>query len=429
MNQPLVTIIIPIYNAEKYIARCVSSCLEQEYTNIELLLINDGSKDASGRICDEFAKGDSRVHVIHKENSGVSDTRNLGIREAKGEYLQFMDADDWITSDATKLLVKNAVEHDCDMVIADFYRVSGEKKSVKGAIDEEGLITRNQFAEYMMENPSDFYYGVLWNKLYRTSIIKEQQIFMDQTLSWCEDFLFNLEYLRFVKTVYVLQSPIYYYVKTKGSLVSQSANFTNSVKMKFTMFEYYQQFYQNVFTEKEYDKKKLSLYRFLIDSAGDGGVLMNQSLEKSLAEDIKGKGLLADRLRNELRLRRSFQVIALKYDLPVMAVKILLYLAENQASSMEELEICDYLDAQLEDVEETIVKSVCYRKELFLCCNGSKSSFLLALQKLSLQKYIRYVEVPEKLETNASKSNLGGKRMYVCLHKKCEEILQDLSGV
>ena len=108
--KPTVSIIVPVYNAEKFLNRCVDSILGQEYRDFELILVDDGSRDMSGSICDAYAKTDERVVVIHKENSGVSDTRNQGIERAKGTYLQFVDSDDWLTPDATKLMVRAAEE-------------------------------------------------------------------------------------------------------------------------------------------------------------------------------------------------------------------------------------------------------------------------------------------------------------------------------
>ena len=108
---PLVSIIVPVYNVKPYLNRCVDSILGQEYRDFELILVDDGSRDMSGSICDAYAKTDERVVVIHKENSGVSDTRNQGIERAKGTYLQFVDSDDWLTPDATKLMVRAAEEH------------------------------------------------------------------------------------------------------------------------------------------------------------------------------------------------------------------------------------------------------------------------------------------------------------------------------
>ena len=229
--KPKISIIVPIYNAQKTIARCIESILNQDYKDFELLLIDDGSKDDSGSICDLYGGQDERVRVIHKENSGVSDTRNLALKEAVGEYLQFLDADDWITPNATRFLVESMENNSCDMVIADFYRVIGERLSHKGSIDEEGVLSREDFANLMMENPADFYYGVLWNKLYKKEIIEKHHLYMNPKISWCEDFMFNLEYIRYCENIYVLQVPIYYYVKTKGSLVSQSMSLKKTIKM------------------------------------------------------------------------------------------------------------------------------------------------------------------------------------------------------
>lgn len=160
---PTVSIIVPIYNAEQTLRRCIDSILTQAFTDFELLLVDDGSCDSSGAICDEYAAQDSRIQVIHKENSGVSSSRNLAISRAQGTYLQFLDSDDWITPDATSSLVRAAQEHQCDLVISDFYRVVGERVSRKGDIDEDTVLSREEYAAYMMENPADFYYGVLWN--------------------------------------------------------------------------------------------------------------------------------------------------------------------------------------------------------------------------------------------------------------------------
>ena len=106
----MVSIIVPVYNAEQYLRRCVDSILNQEYTDFEVFLVNDGSTDSSGDICEEYGNKDTRVIVIQKENTGVSDSRNLALDRARGKYLQFLDSDDWITPDATRLFVRAAEE-------------------------------------------------------------------------------------------------------------------------------------------------------------------------------------------------------------------------------------------------------------------------------------------------------------------------------
>ena len=105
---PLVTLIIPVYNAARYLRRCLDSVLEQDFADMEVLVLNDGSRDRSLEICREYEKRDSRIRVVDKENTGVSDTRNRGMRLAEGKYLQFMDSDDWLTPDATSSLVQAA---------------------------------------------------------------------------------------------------------------------------------------------------------------------------------------------------------------------------------------------------------------------------------------------------------------------------------
>ena len=273
MHQPTVSIIVPVYNAEKGIRRCVDSILGQEFTDFELLLVDDGSTDGSPAILDAYAAADPRVTVIHKPNSGVSATRNLALGKAKGTYIQFLDADDWITEDATKLLVRSALENNADMVIADFYRVVGDDVARKGQIGGDATsLSRQEYADLMMKDPADFYYGVIWNKLYRASIIRDHDVRMDETLNWCEDFIFNLEYVLHVRTVAVLRSPIYYYVKTEGSLVSRT-DLTDVVRMKRTVLGYYRDFYRSVFDEDEYKRRRTDIYRYLVSFATDDSAI------------------------------------------------------------------------------------------------------------------------------------------------------------
>lgn len=348
---PTVSIIVPVYNAEKTIGRCVDSILNQEYTDFELLLVDDGSKDTSGAICDEYAREDERVRVIHKENSGVSDSRNMALDMATGSYLQFLDADDWITPNATRLFVETAQQYNCDMVIADFYRVVGERVSHKGAIEEDGVLTREEFATEMMQNPADFYYGVLWNKFFRRDIVEEHKLRMDSKISWCEDFMFNLEYIRYCDVFYALQVPIYYYVKTKGSLATSNLTIMRTVKMKLMVFECYNDFYKNVLPEEEYEKKRLQIYRFLIDAASDGAVpppMMPGSIK--LGEErivtnqaaVEGEGILMEDYRHRKLLDYYLEPVAIKNELNLEDVRVILWLVQSQQIKSHE-ELADFV--------------------------------------------------------------------------------------
>ena len=145
LSNPMVSVIVPVYNAESTLRRCADSILEQSYPDLELILVDDGSKDSSPLICDSYMQKDARVRVIHKPNSGASATRNLGIAEARGHYLQFVDSDDWLTPDATEKLVAAAEAHQADLVIADFYRVSGKLVASKHRVMPVGVMTRGSF--------------------------------------------------------------------------------------------------------------------------------------------------------------------------------------------------------------------------------------------------------------------------------------------
>ncbi|MDD7388102.1 MAG: glycosyltransferase [Lachnospiraceae bacterium] len=343
-----VSIIVPVYNAEEFLNRCIDSILHQEYTDFELILVDDGSSDSSGEICDHYAAEDSRVVVIHKKNSGVSDSRNAALDCARGKYIQFLDSDDWITPDATKLFVRSAETSGCDMVIADFYRVVGERVSHKGDIEEDGVMNREQYAAHMMENPADFYYGVIWNKLFRRDIIEKHHIRMDTELNWCEDFLFNLEYIRHSNSFLALQAPVYYYVKRKGSLVSQSMSINRVIKTKLLIFEYYNEFYKSVYEEEDYSKIRLQVYSFLLSTAKDNMVppaplagskkLGKERISTLNREAIAGDGIPMELYRCRKLLERHCESVALKHDLSMAETLVLLHLSQPvEIEKIEEL--------------------------------------------------------------------------------------------
>lgn len=299
---PFVSLIIPVYNAEKYLRRCLTSAMEQTFQDMEIIVVNDGSTDSSLEICREYQQMDSRFQIINKENTGVSDSRNRAIAAAKGEYLQFMDSDDWLTPDATESFVHAAQKYDCDLVIADFYRVDKAVFTEKQHIRERGLLTREQFAEYMMQDPADFYYGVLWNKLYRRSIVTEHQLSMDAELRWCEDFLFNLSFIRHAERFTAIQTPIYYYMKRKGSLVSTDWKKANAVLLKFRLLKVYKELYQSMGL---YEENELRINAFVLSYAKDGGVAAPMSRRRKKLDE---EDYIADQLPSGYtRVRHTFE--------------------------------------------------------------------------------------------------------------------------
>ena len=327
---PKVSVIVPVYNAEKAIERCIRSILEQEYKDLECIAVDDGSKDSSAEILDRLAKEDERLKVIHKENGGVSKARNTALEAVHGEYVQFLDADDWIPTDSTKLLVRAMEESNADLTVGYFYRVVGENVAIQGSIASTNPLSLQEYAQLMMATPADYYYGVLWNKLYKADIFKKYDLKMDENVRFAEDFIFNLEYLLHVEKIMPLKAPVYYYVKTEGSLVSQGMSFSKLYQMKTNVFTYYNNFYKNVLDEKEYRKDRLQIASFLVDGARDEfaiGVL--PSVKKLGEERVQAKyttskdSMLAFAYYLNKAFDQKLNTIATKYELNLNDMKVL----------------------------------------------------------------------------------------------------------
>lgn len=241
MEQPLVSIVIPVYNAAPDLARCIESVRKQTYRNIEVFLVNDGSKDASSPICHMYERIDPRVHVIDKENAGVSAARNTGIAAAQGKYIQFVDSDDWLAPDFTEKLVSAAEAHTADLVIAPFWMVYPEnyvehirpwEKALQHVLQRNpprtraygylpaGVYTGQEYAKHLIQKPNTFYYGSPCNKLYRRDLLRKHSLHFRKEL-FAEDQLFNTEYLRFVHTAVSIPDIGYYYLQN-GQSVSHS---------------------------------------------------------------------------------------------------------------------------------------------------------------------------------------------------------------
>ena len=239
MEQPLVTIIIPIYNAEKTLRKCLGRVRNQSYEKLEVRLVDDGSTDRSRDICREYCRKDPRFRLLEQPHLGVAAGRNRAMNQAQGVYLQFCDSDDWMTRNATEVLVKAAVETGSELVTAGFYRVSDCRVYEHSSIGVSGIMTRDEFVERMMRAPGNFYYGVLWNKLYKRSLIRRRMLSCPEDLSWCEDTSFNYSYLQYVATVTVLDRPVYFYQKTKGSLSTTGITLQRALRTRSRLYADY----------------------------------------------------------------------------------------------------------------------------------------------------------------------------------------------
>ena len=242
----MISVIVPVYNVEKYIEDCIQSILQQTYKDFELLLIDDGSQDRSGQICDQYAKQDARIHVFHTVNQGVSAARNFGIKHAKGDYICFVDSDDFVEKEY--LYTMNSYMQPGGMVSCKMYTETMPIHSKDNAYfsPEEGQIS--VFSAYGMGG------GV--GKLFDMEIIKKHDLFYQRDLAICEDLLFSIQYLRYATAEVVwIASTLYFYRKNQDGAVrsrfSKLPHFDYNKLTEITALERCQQY---LFEGKEIEK-------------------------------------------------------------------------------------------------------------------------------------------------------------------------------
>ncbi|MCR2822010.1 glycosyltransferase [Lederbergia panacisoli] len=234
---PTVSIIVPIYNVETYLERCIDSLINQSLQDIEIILVNDGSKDRCGEICEKYAREEPRIKVIHKQNGGLSSARNSGLGIASGKYIAFIDADDWVERGMFEVLVKNSIKHNSDLVVCNYRSVYSVEKiqNSKACLSlDEGLIEVNKLgiSRYILDFflPFKHAYSV-WNKLYKHDLIRLHNIrFEPNQEIFAEDLLFNLYYLCHTKLISTTPEVLVNYFQRPNSLSS----FPNTLLYRLT---------------------------------------------------------------------------------------------------------------------------------------------------------------------------------------------------
>ena len=215
--RPDISVIVPVYKAEKYMHRCVDSILAQTFTNFELILVDDGSPDGSGTLCDQYAQKDNRVKVIHKENGGVASARQCGIDNATGEYTIHADPDDWVEPNMLQELYNKAKELDADMVICDFY-VDSENERVYRTQNVSSITSSVVLKELLFHR----LHGSLWNKLIRLACYTENNIKFIKDLNYCEDYLVCVKILiHDIKIAYLDQAFYHYDQKVNSESITR----------------------------------------------------------------------------------------------------------------------------------------------------------------------------------------------------------------
>ncbi|MHB8128422.1 MAG: glycosyltransferase [Mobilitalea sp.] len=223
-----VSVIIPIYKVEKYIRRCIESIIDQTHHNLEIILVDDGSPDNCPLICDEYAKKDHRIKVIHKPNGGLSDARNAGLKVFTGEYVYFFDGDDYVENTLIEIALENIVATSADLVIFNYYRVDEFDNLLSTSYFKTGIyeIDDNNRIDYIVNTLSKYATGwEAWSRLYKADIIRKNKLlYWDNKLIFAEDFGFSLNFALHANKISCIPDALYYYLIRKDSIMSQRAN-------------------------------------------------------------------------------------------------------------------------------------------------------------------------------------------------------------
>ena len=222
MYAPKISIIVPIYNVQQYLKKCIDSIIEQTFNDFELILVNDGSTDKSGIICDEYKKIDNRIKVIHKENGGLSSARNAGIDIAKGKYIGFVDSDDYISKFMFQKLYENIIEYNADISICDYVEVFQDKEIIyQEKIEKKKLILSNIEALEKIYKEKGWLYVVAWNKLYKKELFNDLRFPIGKVH---EDEMIAHEILYKANKIIFIEDQLYYYLQRDNSIMGKNYN-------------------------------------------------------------------------------------------------------------------------------------------------------------------------------------------------------------
>lgn len=290
----LISVIVPVYNAEKYLPQCIESILKQEYPLFELILIDDGSIDHSGSICEEYAKRDSRIVVIHQNNKGVSAARNEGIRRAKGEWIVFVDADDYVENTyLSRFNMSDEIDYSIQKEAHDYYSSKGElfKTIQKPRFFKDEILSLKDY--FIKTNYFTNINAGPYAKLFSSKLIKDNMLFFVEGTAVCEDFLFTTKYVLYCKKIRISTSINYHY-----RIISNRKTLSHRTRPLHECLLSFDECMNNVSLFLEYAKLK-ELAPFI-------GIFLGSCLQ-SLKEIYKSYKIKQERIMQLELLKKTFE--------------------------------------------------------------------------------------------------------------------------
>ncbi|CDA10658.1 glycosyltransferases involved in cell wall biogenesis [Intestinibacter bartlettii CAG:1329] len=252
-----ISVIIPIYKVEDYLHRCVDSIINQTYTNLEIILVDDGSPDNCPMICDEYSEKDSRIRVIHKKNGGLSDARNAGIDIATGKYIMFIDSDDFVDREMIESMMKNMIDNKVDMVVCNIKYVYEDREVVKYNQEDRILDRYEAMEEYLKDGVVQ---AVAWNKLYKKSLINDMRYKVGKTN---EDEFFTYKVVDKTDKIYYNSKPFYNYIQRNSSIMGKySIKRLDGVEASYERLNFIKEKYPTLYEKEKKTFVNLCIYSY-----------------------------------------------------------------------------------------------------------------------------------------------------------------------
>lgn len=276
-----VSIVVPIYNVEKYLDRCIQSITNQTYQNLEIILVDDGSTDASSAICETWKANDSRIRIIHKKNGGLSSARNAGLEIATGDYIMFEDSDDWLEQKLVEKCVDRAEEEKSSLVVFGYHKINEQGEHLEVFTFGDGNFNKSQMIAQLYQRILEMSFGYAWNKLYRLSTLRKSGVINDGSIVDREDLYFNLMLLENLDKISYLDYAGYNYLQRETSLLHNA----NPARLN-NVNVFCEKMYQIHIDNKQMQKKvfNMNLLHYLSDCLIKN-ILWNNALKKK--EKIK----------------------------------------------------------------------------------------------------------------------------------------------
>lgn len=307
-NTPFISVVIPVYNVEKYFDKCMQSVLNQTYKNLEIILVDDGSTDASGKMCDKYAAQDTRVRVVHKKNGGLVSARKAGVVLATGEYTSYIDSDDWVDIDMYENIINEIQGTEPDIVLFGSKKEYPERTEIRKEYLAPGIYYREEYekiAKRHIEESEYFYTPVvaqyLWAKLFRTEILKEEQLKVYDEISLGEDCLSYACILK-ANTVQVVDLQPYHYRVRQSSIVHTKKRYDKCLLLI--------QYLNEIMGDIEYLRPLLIqciYYQLALVDASKASYFPR--LEKANRIVIYGKGVMAEVIEKAIRQQELCTIV------------------------------------------------------------------------------------------------------------------------